>query len=412
MVSNKLFFAVLACFLSSALAVDPTTTFTTITTIATETVTTPIVVVTSQTQLDDVLTTTSITQTTTLPVVTDLATITLPQQISSTTAAQATQTVINSQCANYKVNFAKNCCPTKYLKKRNSHPHPHPHPNVKKNSKRDGSQQPEKGLYPNEVVETTFQKRDIVGPVTTTAPCSTTAFKDFSTSSVGSTTNIVTNYDFGNGATMRIQDLYAINVCGDVYIDGVYAASTTCPGLADPKLKNSGNENDADKALTEGYGYVFITVPGGRHTVSIKETFSGGQAFYKIISNDQCPAIGYYDQRTATSTITGYTTTTETLQPTTTILNTDLFTLTETLPHATVTATETPITLTTTIIPAPIQTSIDQCQQVSINLSCPKYKSKNMLDSWEKGQLNQYKNKSQKKEIDVTCSNVSGSYYY
>ena len=371
MVSTKLFFAVLACFLSSTLADDPSTTFTTTTTIATETVTTPIVVVTSQTQLDDVLTTTSITQTTTLPVITDLATITLPQQVSSTTAVQATQTIINSQCANYKLNFAKNCCPTKYLKKRNSHPHPHP--NVKKNSKRDGSIQPEKGLYPNQIVETTFQKRDLVGPVTTTAPCSTTAFQDFYTRN-GVITDIVTNYDFGNGATMRIQDLYAINVCGDVYIDGVYTASTTCPARADPSLQNHVNENDPDAALTEGYGYVFITVPGGKHTISFKETFAGGQAFYKITSTDQCLAIGYYDQRTATSTITGYTTTTETLQPTTTILNTDLFTLTETLPHATVTATETPITLTTTIIPAPIQTSIDQCQQVSINLSCPKYK--------------------------------------
>lgn len=406
MVSTKIFFAVLACFLSSALADPATTTFTTITTIATETVTTPIVVVTSTSQLDDVLTTTSVTQSVTLPVVTDLATTTLPQQVSTTTAVQATQTIINTRCVNYKINFAKNCCPKKYCKSRN---HPHPHPKVQKNSKRDGA---EKGQYPHQVVETTFQKRDVVGPVSTTAPCSTTAFQDFSTSGVGSTTNIVTNYDFGNGATMRIQDLYAINVCGDIFIDGTPAGSTSCPARDDPNANLSQGESDPDKALTEGFGYAYITVPAGKHTISFKETYMGGQAFYKIISSDQCPAIGYYDQRTATTTITGYTTTIETLQPTNTIVNTDLVTVTQTLPHATVTATETLATLTTTIIPAPIQTNIDQCQTVTVNLSCPKYRSQSMLDGWMLGQLKGYKNKSPKKDVDVTCSSVSGSYYY
>lgn len=409
MVSTKIFFAVLACFLSSALADQATTTFTSTTTIATETVTTPIVVVTSTSQLDDILTTTSLTQTTTLPVITDLATITLPQQISTTTAAQATQTNINTRCANYKINYAKGCCPKKYLKS-NSHPHPHP---IVKNNKRDQTTQPEKGQYPNEVVVTTFQKRDLVGPVSTTAPCSTTAFQDFTTRGIGSSTNIVTNYNFGNGATMRIQDLYGINVCGDIFVDGTQVGSTSCPARDDPTHVNLNmSENDPDKALTEGYGYAYITVPSGIHTVSFTETYHGGQAFYKIISSDQCPAIGYYDQRTATTTITGYTTTIETLQPTNTIINTESITLTESLPHATLTATETPLTLTKTIVPAPIQTNIDQCQTVTINLSCPKYRSQSMLDGWMLGQLKQYKNKTPKKNVDVTCSSVSGSYYY
>lgn len=386
------------------------TTFTTTTT-ATTTSFTPTVTVTEHSTSADVLTTTTTTVQTTLDAATTTTTTTLTPSTTTTILPAATQTHVNTNCIEYQVKFSKSCCPKKYCHKKNTHPRIH----SRIQSKRDGQSikepyaagaDPVRDFYPTSVQ----QKRAITGPYPTTASCSVSSFQDFYTS-YGQTSNIVTAYDFGQGATMRIQDLYAVNVCGDIYVDGVYTASTTCPAM------NGGNTgyttNDPDDAINSGnFAYVYVTIPAGIHTVSIRETYQGGQAFYQISSAEQCPALAYIDEQSVTVFETTTTTTTTTDAPTST--QTDVISETNTNTPAPIleTSTSTPAVVTTTSIPAPIQTSVQKCKKVTIQLQCPNHKKQSQLDNWLLSQLRSTKQKNKGKKIDVTCANVSGTYEY
>ena len=210
---------------------------------------------------------------------------------------------------------------------------------------------------------------------------------------------------------MRVQDLYQVSVCGDVYLDGQYLASTSCPA------KNGGDTNDyqsdPQKAVDSGnFGYVDVVIPAGTHTISFLETYLGGQAYYRFTSVETCPYSVFSDV-VATQTLISSetTTTTTTLDPTFTSVATETSVVTSTPDPNTETSVLVPTT-TTTKTPAAVSTSVYQCKTLTVNVRCPGARSASQLDALLLQSLRGYKTLSGGKDVGVTCPNFSGTLYY
>lgn len=333
-------------------------------------------------------------------------------------ATAAVHTRVNRHCIDFDIEFAGNCCPKRHLRKKTKK-------DCDKKGKKGGAsmgkgkgkrdedtEEGDEGIEEEEE-DSTPRERGLSAPIQTMAPCTTGPFTDFN-STYQTQVPLLTGYDFGTGATLYVQDVVGVNVCGDIYIDGKYAASTNCPA-SDGTANNLGDdEPDPAKAKASGnYAYAYVEVSSGKHDVSFFETYFGGAATFQISSKDMCPAIEYLDQYTTTEYVPATYTETTTLPATATLTNYLSRVVTSLHAAVTHTLTVTPAAVTKTINPSATHTTtVTRCHKLKERISCPKHRSRHMMDRWMLGQLNLYKGKTTKKHIGVTCAEYIGEYIY
>jgi hypothetical protein len=335
------------------------------------------------------------------------------------TATAAVHTRVKKHCIDFDIEFAGNCCPKRHLKKKKKKP-------CNKKTKKDQHKGKGKGKgkgkrdeadddeEEEDDEEDTLQERGLSAPIQTTAPCTIGPFTSFTTT-MQLQVPIVTAYDFGSsGATLYVQDVIGVNVCGDIYIDGVYSKSTNCPAKDGTATNLGDDQPDPAKAKASGnYAYAYVSIPPGLHSVTFLETYDGGAAGYQIYSKEQCPAIEYLDQYTTTEYFTATDTETTTLPATAT--HTNFVSKVVTSLHAAVThtLTVTPAAVTKTVTSSATHTTtVHKCHKLKERISCPKHRSRHMLDHWMLGQLKLYKGKTTKKHVGVTCAEYTGEFIY